>query len=326
MREGGRRLRQRLLAGAFPLLLLLAGCATEAPRLLADPPVGMPRHVELVETVFFPQERYQCGPATLAMSLRAAGLPATPDALSSQVFVPGREGSFQVEMLAAARRQGAVAVVLPPRLDALLAEVAAGNPVVVLQNLSLPIIPRWHYALAIGYDLDSGDLILRSGTNARELMPLSTFAHTWGRSDNWAMVTTLPGRLPRTAELPAVVEALVAFERNNPPAVAQHAYAAAVERWPDDLTLLMGLGNSAYAAGDRLAAAGAFRRATAAHPESGAAFNNLAGTLAELGDLDGALVAARRAVEIGGPWQGTARETLDSIAARRAAIEAVPRP
>jgi hypothetical protein len=99
-------------------------------------------------------------------------------------------------MLAAARRNGAASMTIPPRIDALLAELAAGNPVLVFQNLSLPIKPMWHYAVAVGYDLGRGDIILRSGTTERLVMPLSTFEHTWARSGYWAMVALPPGRQP----------------------------------------------------------------------------------------------------------------------------------
>ena len=106
---------------------------------------------------------------------------------------------------------------IPPRIDALVAELAGGNPVLVLQNLSLPIAPKWHYAVAIGYDLDRGDIILRSGTTERLVMPMSTFEHTWARSGYWGMVTLAPGRLPATAGEAVVVDALVAFEKSSPP-------------------------------------------------------------------------------------------------------------
>ena len=58
-----------------------------------------------------------------------------PDSLTDEVDIPGRKGSLQVEMLAGARRNGLLAYVLAPELKDVLAEVAAGNPVVVLQNL-----------------------------------------------------------------------------------------------------------------------------------------------------------------------------------------------
>ncbi|MEN3292018.1 MAG: hypothetical protein V7642_1271 [Burkholderiales bacterium] len=307
--------RHWLMPGVFFLLTLLSGCATQTRMLLKETPAQLPPRAEITSTPFFAQERYQCGPAALAMSLNAAGIGISPDLLVPQVFVPKREGSFQPEMLAAGRRNGAFSMTIPPRLDALLSEVAAGNPVIVLQNLSLPIAPLWHYALVIGYDLSQEEIILRSGTTERLVMQVSTFEHTWKRSDYWGMVTLPPGRLPVTAEQGAAGDALVAFEKNASPVQARKAYEAASKRWPDSLVLQLGLGNTAYAAGDRPAAAEAFRRATEQHPESAPAFNNLATVLAELGRFDEAKQAAQKAVDLGGPWRETSAATLRSIEA-----------
>ena len=309
------RSRRYWLPGVFLLLALLSGCATQTRALLSAPPANLPPQLELKATPFFPQERYQCGPAALAMSLRAAGIAIDPEALVPQVYLPQREGSLQVEMLAAGRRNGAFSMTIPPRLNALLAELAGGNPVLVLQNLSLPIAPLWHYALVIGYDLNHGDIILRSGTTERLVMPMSTFEHTWARSGYWGMVALAPGRLPMTAEEAPVVDALVAFEKSGAPAAVRKTYAAAVQRWPDNLALLLGLGNTAYGAGDPAAAADSFRRASRQHPDSAPAFNNLAVVLSELGQLQEARRAAETAVALGGPWRAAALATLQSIQA-----------
>ena len=295
-------------------LALLSGCAaTQTKALLSAPHASLPRQFELKSTPFIAQERYQCGPAALAMSLQAAGFAIDADALVPQVYLPRRQGSLQVEMLAAARRNGAFSTTIPPRIDALVAELAGGSPVLVLQNLSLSIAPMWHYAVAIGYDLDRGDIILRSGTTERMVMPMTTFEHTWARSGYWAMVTLAPGRLPTTAKEAAVLDALVAVEKNSPPAAALQTYALALRRWPDNLALALGFGNTTYAAGDRAAAADAFRRASELHPDSGAAFNNLAVALMELGRLQEARAAAEKALALGGPWDQAARDTLASI-------------
>lgn len=307
------RLLRPLLLCALTLALL-AGCAAPQTRsLMAAVPATMARQVDLTSTPFIAQERYQCGPAALAMALRAAGLPADADALVSQVYLPKREGSLQVEMLAAARRNGAVSFKLAPRLDALLAELAAGRPVLVLQNLSLPIAPKWHYAVAIGYDLDRGHIILHSGTTARLVMPLSTFEHTWKRSAYWGMLTLPPGSLPATASEADVLAALVAFEKTSAPGAARPTYALAAQRWPASLGLNLGLGNTAYAGGDRAAAAAAFERATVAHPDSSPAFNNLAFVLMEMKRLPEARSAAEKAVALGGQWRAAALDTLASI-------------
>ena len=293
-------------------LALLSGCATQSKALMAGPHADLPRKVELAATPFIAQERYQCGPAALAMSLRAAGFAVDADALVPQVYLPQREGSLQVEMLAAARSNGALAMTISPRLDALAAELAAGNPVLVLQNLSLPIMSMWHYAVVIGYDLERGDIILRSGTTERLVMPMTTFEHTWARSGYWAMVALAPGRLPTTADETAALEALVALEKRHA-AAARQTYAAAARRWPGNLALLLGLGNTAYAAGDLAAASDAYQRASEKHPDSGPAFNNLAVVLMELGRLQEARAAAEKALALGGAWRQAAQETLASI-------------
>lgn len=301
-------------AGVFILsAALLAGCAApQVAELLDRRPSGLPESAEIAATPFFAQEEYQCGPASLAMVLAHAGRDATPEILLPQVYLPGRKGSLQAEMLAAARRQRLVAYPLAPRLEDLLREVAAQTPVVVLQNLALDWWPRWHYAVAIGYDLGSRELILRSGTTRRLVMPLDTFERTWARSGHWAMLALDPGRLPASATETSYLAAAAALERLAPEA-ARHAYSSALERWPRSLAARLGMGNASYTLRDLAGAADAYRHATMDHPGSGDAWNNLAQALHELGRREEALEAARRAVASGGPRLSAYRETLEDI-------------
>lgn len=215
-------------------------------------------------------------------------------------------------MLAAARRHQLVAYSLAPHLADLLHEIAAGNPVLVLQNLGLDWVPQWHYAVAIGYDLEARQIVLRSGVTRRLAMSLDTFEHTWARSGHWAMLAVAPERLPATAVETAHVAALAALERVAP-AEARRGYETALGRWPASAAARIGLGNASYALRDLAAAQAAYRQATLAHPDSADAWNNLAQTLHELGSRDEALAAARRAVALGGPRLPSYRETLDGI-------------
>ena len=303
------RAAARLLVAALALWVL-AGCAVQTQALRAAAPPGLPAAAELAQTPFFAQTAYQCGPAALATVLAASGLPASPDDLGAAVFLPARTGSLQIEMIAGARRQGAVATRLPRSLEALLREVHAGHPVVVLQNLGLSWYPAWHYAVLVGYDLESGEVLLRSGATRRQSLPMRTFEHTWTRAGSWAFVALRPGELSATADETAVVEASVGFERAAPPADAASAYRAALARWPDNLSLAMGLGNSLHAAGDRSAAAEAFRRAADRH-RSAPAWINLAQTLLDLGQPAAALQAARAASALGdAAWHDEAQAVL----------------
>lgn len=305
----------RLCAGVL-LLVGLTGCATP-PQLAAlrQAPPPLPPRVELVAVPFYPQETHQCGPASLAMALTAAGRPATPDALTPQVYLPERQGSLQVEVMAAARRQGMLAYPLAPSLSDLLAELAAGKPVIVLQNLGLSTLPLWHYAVAVGYDLETETLILRSGLTPRETMSFSTFERTWARGGHWAILVLPPGQLPATAREAVYVQAAVALERAGQAAAAQEAFRAALARWPRNLVAQMGLGNTASTLKQWKEAEAAFRQAAADHPGEWAPLNNLALALAEQNRWQEALAAASRAVTLaaGNPQ---ARKTLEEIRQR----------
>ena len=109
--------------------LALTACVTGPGSLPEDP-----RH-ELSSVAFFPQDTHQCGPAALATMLVSTGVDIRPEPLVPEVYIPARRGSLQVEMLAAARRHGRIPWQLPPDFTALRAELAAGNPVLVLQDL-----------------------------------------------------------------------------------------------------------------------------------------------------------------------------------------------
>lgn len=313
----------RFLAGIF--IFLLSGCGTLLPlppqtaELLHSPPQDLPRHVELVNAPFFPQEEYQCGPAALATVLNNAGISITPDILKQYVYIPEREGSLQVEMLTGARRNGMLAYQMTPDLEDVLREVAAGTPVIVLQNLFVTLYPLWHYAVVVGYDLDENELILRSGREQRLLINMRTFEFTWARSKHWAMIVIPPSKIPATAKQDNYVKAAVGLERSGTKEQARTAYQTALSRWPQDLVAQIGLGNSCYGLGDLKCAEAAFRQGSLDHPGSAAAFNNLAQTLLDEGKLDDAEQAARKAVSLGGETQKNSEETLTQILAKRQA-------
>ncbi|NMM78607.1 hypothetical protein B2J88_23540 [Rhodococcus sp. SRB_17] len=303
-------------AGVLLWALLLSGCAS--PQLSALDqhwPPALPPAVLLKGVPFFAQEDHLCGPASLAMVAQAAGVRVTPGELTEQVYVPGRQGALQQEMLAATRRQGLVAYPLAPRLQDLLQEVAAGQPVLILQNLSLPIAPRWHYAVVIGYARERNEVVLHSGVTERMVMALSTFEHTWARSGYWAMRAVKPDRLPVTVEAETWATAAAALERVHPRA-AQTAYATALARWPDQRASLLGAGNAAYALRERARAAEAYALATRVHPNFADAWNNLAQVRLEMGQRRAARAAIERAVALGGPRLAQYQELQQKIRAR----------
>jgi tetratricopeptide (TPR) repeat protein len=274
------------------LASLLAGCATSPP--LADGlPAAAPRSIELDATPFFPQEDYQCGPAALATLLVASGVDVTPGTLAPEVFVPERRGSLTLELIGAARRHGRIPYVLESTADEMVAELQAGRPVLLLQNLGATQLPIWHYAVLIGYDVDSNVAILRSGRDERVEMRWQRFAGTWHRGGRFAMTTLRPAEIPAEAQPARFIEAAAGLESAGQREAAATAYDAAIARWPDEAHAWLGRGNVALADGDRAAAADAYTRAVMLAPGDAAARNNLAELLLESGCLD----ESRRQVE-----------------------------
>lgn len=300
-RTTGPALLDRLRPGLAGLAFLVLAACTTVPGL---PPSDDPRLAELpqagaVEAVpFFAQADFYCGPAALAMTLAWSGLEVTQDDLVPVVYTPGRQGTLQSDILAGARRFERLALAVDTLPD-LLAEVAAGHPVLVFQNLGLRSFPQWHYAVVTGYDRDARTVRLHSGRSENLTTALSTFARTWARGGNWAVVVLPPDRLPATADERAVLEAASALERAGAPAAAAAGYTAILGRWPTSLPGWIGLGNAAYAEGDHARAIAAFRAATEVHPTAAAAWQNLAFVLDEAGDTAAAVEARARAAALG---------------------------
>ena len=306
----------------LPLIVMtlsLVSCTGGGP--LLSPAVQqktLPDSVELAQTPFFPQEDYQCGPAALATVLTDSGVDVTPDDLVAKVYIPGRRGSLQIELLAATSDLGRLPYVIQPELSALMAEVAAGRPVLVLQNLGLNFAPVWHYAVVAGYDAATDHLVLRSGIVERRLTSAKKFTRTWAASDNWAMVSLRPGHLPAIPIQANYLQAAAALERVGRVEAAATAYRAAVNYWPESTTALFGLANAYYSAGDLVTAERTYRLSLEREPENTAVRNNLAHVLLDQGRCTDALEEIGRALGQPNPYP----ELLDALTDTRDAINA----
>ncbi len=310
---------RRILAGATTLCLAghLAGCASlEGPQtqsLLRRRPADLPLRASVAgSTPFVSGDQDLCGPAALAMVLRSVGLAGEVSVLRDQVYLPGRHGSLQPEMLAGLRRQGALACVLKPELSAVLQEVAAGHPVLLLLNLSLPIWPRWHYLVVVGYDLERREVQVHSGEHAGATWSLDTLEHTWARSGHWAALGLRPGTLPATAQADTLAVTLADFERSQGPAAALPAWRSARDRFPSSLVLGLGCANALLATGQRQAAEQAYGALAAQH-DSAVAWNNLAVLKAEQGQRAAARLAWdhawARTQSVEPQWRGAVEQT-----------------
>lgn len=299
-----------------PVLLLLVGCSSlplQSTQLLSHPPKALSQYKELIGVPFFPQEKYHCGPAALAMVLNSAGTNLRPENLVKSVYTPEKQGSFQIEIIAAARNNGRIPYVIDKSMISLLMEIEHGNPVLVLQNVGLTWIPRWHYAVVIGFDLIKGQIILRSGTESQHTISFELFERTWRRAKYWAIVVLPAEKLPATVNKLSYAKAINAFEQLQKWQVAERAYQAGIRRWPDSNIIRMGLGNSQYALRQPKKAIRSYQQLLKSEPDYAPALNNLAQVLSENGQALKARFLALKAIRMGGPYSATYKQTLHAI-------------
>lgn len=316
-RVGGRlsllfRLRWVILMASCSAMM---GCAIN-PQIDLEELAPESEPVNLQSVPFYPQTEYQCGPAALAGVLGASGVGITPEQLTPQVYLPERQGSLQVELLAATRRAGRIAYVVDAEPASLISELQADRPVLVLQNLRTPRFPVWHYAVVIGFDPAANDFILNSGKHERMQERASTFLRTWDWADRWGMVALEPGALPGSPDRLRYYQAVAAFEPMADDNAAHTAWSAALTEWPDDYRPRLALGNLAYKTGDYESAIRHFRQALKLSPGEAVVENNLAEAMAAHGCPKAAeqrLSAFLADLSEHSPWRGDLIATLNGL-------------
>ena len=264
-----------LIAAVFGLLI--SGCAQKLPTLNISPG----EEVLLSKTPFYPQEEYQCGPASLAMLLGASGIEVHPDELKPLTYLPERQGSLQVELIGASRRYHRIAYEIDPEISAILAELKNGRPVLVLQNYGLESLPAYHYAVVIG--VTQNTLILRSGTTETLHMDAARFMMSWVRANGWGIILLKPGELPANLDVHRYIKAVNGYARTGNKKLAETAYIAGLSQHPDAQSLLFALGNNYLAQSKLIEAETQFRKILKADPHHVAAANNLSETLMRRG-------------------------------------------
>ncbi|WP_247227053.1 PA2778 family cysteine peptidase [Yoonia sp. F2084L] len=264
---------------------LLALCWLAACAVPFDPDarltIDAPTRAQVSGVPLIQQEAFYCGPASIAMVMQWAGADISQQDVAALAFSPGAGGTYLADMIGSSRRLGQLAVEIGD-FDQLLAEVAAGHPVIVFQNLGLGVFPVWHYGVVTGYDFAKDEVYLNSGQLDQMVMPFAVFERTWRRGDYWGLVVLPPDQLPVSAAETDVLSAAAALERVDQLEAAEALYETGAAQWPENWLWQFGLGNARYAQGDLRGARQALRRARALDPSIPEIRANLAFVEAEI--------------------------------------------
>jgi tetratricopeptide (TPR) repeat protein len=249
--------------------------------MLKQPPDIARQH--LVPNVpFHSQEDFFCGPTTLAEVAGFYGLKQTPQQIAANTFIPGLEGSLQIEMVAATRQVGMLAYAQNGNMQQLLSLLAENIPVIVLQNNAIAWFPQWHYAVVIGYDLDSAEVILHTGVTEAHRLNFSTFERTWRRGKYWMLAMLPSDKTSKHLDPFIYAKACQDAISTQQSSVGVAALKTASQQWPDYWLPYFLLGNY-YFSTQPLAAANWFAQGLPLAQQEVSYLNNYAMLLSELG-------------------------------------------
>ncbi|MGZ3774773.1 MAG: PA2778 family cysteine peptidase [Pseudobdellovibrionaceae bacterium] len=284
------------------LWTLLLGCASTTPQseLALNGAYDVPTSHIITGVPFVEQTSGQCGPATLTMALRWLGKDISVDQISSEIYTPSVKGSFQTDMISAARRQGLIAIPIKG-LSALFQEINADHPVIVFENLSVSWLPQWHYAFVFGYDLQTQKILMHSGPEAFKYWDLRKFERSWSLGDYWGLVVLKPDQLAASANESAHVIAASALEQIGKTEAATRAYQQTLIKWPKSFVARIGLANIFYSNKEFAKAVKFLEQASSTNPNSPVVWHNLVLAQAAAGKLAQARKSAIEAIKRASP-------------------------
>jgi ABC-type bacteriocin/lantibiotic exporter with double-glycine peptidase domain len=172
------------VCGLFPLV----GCTHTLPTDLTQKFGKEPLYVEGIP--FYPQKKYQCGPASLAAVLNFWGQNDSPEQIAQAIYLPRLKGSLSLDLWRYASDKGYDARMQEGSLEKLQAHLARKQPVIAFLNLGLTFFPIGHFLVVVGLDPKQQVVIAYSGTEKDKRIPYREFLSDWKKTRYWSLVIT----------------------------------------------------------------------------------------------------------------------------------------
>jgi ABC-type bacteriocin/lantibiotic exporter with double-glycine peptidase domain len=135
---------------------------------------------------FHPQEKYQCGPASLAGVLNFWGVDATPEDIANEIFSRAARGTLNIDMLFYAQRAGLYAEQYAGSWHDLTKKIDSGYPLIVLVDFGFSFYQANHFMVVVGYNNDG--IIVNSEKTERMFIPKDRFLRIWERANYWTLL------------------------------------------------------------------------------------------------------------------------------------------
>lgn len=144
---------------------------------------------QFIENVpFYPQKKYQCGPAALAAVLNYWGVSVSSQEVSDEIFSKSARGTLTIDMVVYAQKMGLKATYYKGDIENIKRNISDGFPTIVLVDLGFAVYKANHFMVVIGYNQHG--VIVNSGKHRHKLFSWKDFRKAWEKTNFWTLLVT----------------------------------------------------------------------------------------------------------------------------------------
>lgn len=174
------RFMRSVRTGALCLSFLLLSCAVTT--------VSSESGTVIERVPFFPQESYQCGPASLAGVLKYWGVEVSPEGIADEIYSSSARGTLDMDMVFYAEDKGLKASRYRGSIEDIRENIDSGRPVIVMVDYGFWAYQQNHFMVIAGYN-ESG-VVANTGKDRLKLIPFDKFLKSWEKTDFWSLLIT----------------------------------------------------------------------------------------------------------------------------------------
>jgi predicted double-glycine peptidase len=137
---------------------------------------------------FYPQEKYQCGPASLAGVLNHWKINVSPEEIASEIYSKSARGTLNIDMALYVEKIGLKVRQYGGSFEDIRDKIDSGYPLIVLVDEGFLIYQKNHFMVVIGYGGEG--IIVNSGREQGKFIPVRKFFRPWERTKFWTLVIT----------------------------------------------------------------------------------------------------------------------------------------
>ncbi len=161
------------------ILFFLCSCSTVDVRFNSKP-------ILINKVPFYPQDDYQCGPASLAGVLNYWGVGVTPDDVAKDIYSASARGTLNIDMLLYVNKKGLYALQYIGSWDDLKKKINNKYPLIVLVDYGFSVYQANHFMVVVGYNDDG--VVVNSGKTEHMFIDKEKFLKAWKRTNYWTLL------------------------------------------------------------------------------------------------------------------------------------------